>query len=173
MATPAQSVIARAPDQPETIEANSREEARQQLKKRRLAEFHAAFDAKKFEAAAAALEDLLILNPHEPIYAINLATVRAVLGQDEAAEAALIRALENGYDDLHQLKANKALVDVRKRERISIILDNPERLLAASRDVRVSRLAADFAPKAGVSHDHELRLAIISSLPPSSLRAAQ
>jgi len=159
--------------QPQTIEAPTREAAREELKKLRLKEFHAAFNVKDFTGAAAALEDLVILDPGEPIVAINLATTRAVLGEDDAAEAALLRALENGYDDLHQLKANKALVDVLKRERMAAILASPERLLAASRDVRVSRLARDYAPRAGVSLDVELRLAVLSSLPPGSLRTAQ
>ena len=166
---PAQALV------PKTIDAESFEQARELLKIKLNAQLAEAAAAKDLPAAAAALRDLAKLQPGQWIPRFNLAAVLSRMGpveQDAAAEA-LADAFSCGFDDFARLRADAALTGVLEHERISPIVAEPQRLLAALRDAKLAGLRKLYGPRYTYSTSDGLRIGIASSVPEASLAFAR
>lgn len=159
---------------PATIDAESLEHARELLKIKLNAQLAEAAAAKDLPAAAATLRDLAKLQPGQWIPRFNLAAVLGRMGPAErdAAAEALAEAFSCGFDDFARLRADPALAAVLEHERISPIVAEPQKLLAALRDAKLAGLRKLYGPKYSYSINDGLRIGIASSVPEASLEFA-
>jgi len=160
---------------PTTIDAETPEQARELLKLKLTTQLAEAAAAKDLPAAAAALRDLVKLQPGQWVPRFNLAAVLARMGPAErdAAAEALADAFSCGFDDFSRLRADAALAGVLEHDRISPIVAEPQKLLAALRDARLAGLRKLYGPKYTYSTSDALRIGIASSVPEQSLAFAR
>lgn len=131
-----------------------------------------AFAAGDFARARDALLEQTEADPDEFTAWYNLACAEAALDHLDAAEAALTKAIEKGFDDVHQLRRDDHLAALRGRDLYRDLLDHWPAVLEARRNANLKRdepLAGRRSERRTLDH---LRLEIISAHDPVATDAA-
>lgn len=133
----------------------------------------AAIKAGQLANAAELLGRQLELEPGSFVASYNLACVRAQLGDIAGAEASLRRAIENGFDDVRQLRRDPNLAAIREGETYKALIANWGRILDARRDANIEQANRLFAKGYTQTRDETLRLVYLSAMDPQSTARAK
>ncbi len=171
VAVPGRVAFAQAPA-PSTREPKARPgaSAEDRREKRALSDrAAAAFTARDWPRAEAALRLLLERWPNEFAGWYNLASVLAQRGQVAEAERALERAVVEGFVDFRQLERDANLSALREGDTYRALIKGWRALQDAHAEASVRAYAQTLGPGYIVRRDEQRRLAFVSGFPEVSL----
>lgn len=122
-----------------------------------------AFGRGEYAAAEEALRRQLELQPGNYIALYNLACVRAAVGDAPGAAEVLLESIENGFDDLRQLRRDPSLDAVRADPRIAKVMEHWPEVLDARLEANLNGLSRLFPDSYQRRKDPDLRLAYLSA----------
>ncbi len=155
--------------QPETLEDRAE---RRRLASTASAAAAQAFAEGDYRAAKRHLEDHIEHAPESFVAHYNMACALAKLGDLEAAEQHLTKAIGFGFADLHQLRRDDYLAPLRDRQLYNDLLHGWPLVLDARKQANITR-DEQFVPRKRERRTLEpLRLEIISAHDPTATNAA-
>ncbi len=159
----------RSTRQPETLEERA---DRRRLASEAAAAAAQAFADRDIRAAKRHLEDQIRFAPESFVAHYNMACALARLGDLDAAEQHLSRAIGYGFSDLHQLRRDDYLAPLRDRELYNDLLNGWHLVLNARQQANITR-DEQFVPRKRERRTlDDLRLEIISAHDPTATDAA-
>ncbi len=153
----------------ELKEALERREQSARLQERAVA----AFESGDIEAAIALLEEQLELEPANALAMYNLACVRCVGGDKDAAMEMLKRAIEHGFVDFEQMRRDPNLMDLHETELFRQILAQRRPILDAAGEMQFEVVRGKYGKAYAYDKDDSLRVNFASAYDQTTLDAAK
>lgn len=132
-----------------------------------------AFEKNDYPAAAAFLRKQIDADPNNFVPRYNLACALAMEGDGAAGMDALVGALERGFVDLRQLKADPYLAPLRPRPEFENLLTNWSTVLERHRDATLAAARTQFDGPYTPVQDEALRLSYLSAFDQRSFELAR
>ena len=137
-----------------------------------------ALAKRDFAAAEPLLRKQIELQPREFVPLYNLACVRASQGDAKEAGGLLLRAVENGFDDIRKLIRDPDLAGVRDDDNYKKLVANWPAILEARREANLTQVRQIFAhPDDGAKYtevvDDKRRLIYRSAFDPTEFKKAR
>lgn len=159
--------------QPGTTRPVATPEQVREIRRALRAQWPAAVERGDLPAAEQALARLVRFAPEDELAWLNLMRVQLAQSKVQAAEESLRSAVERGWSDLRRLAADPRLKPLRERELGRQLLANAAVIGRASAELRAQRAAREMGPKAVVTLDDQLHIAVVSALEPAATEAAR
>jgi hypothetical protein len=122
-----------------------------------------AFGEGEFEQAEAILLEQVGIDPDNFVVHYNLACARAVLGEPDAANRSLRRAVELGFANRGHLERDPYLAPLRETDAFRMLLDRWDGVLDLQRKVRMAQTRTWVTGRTIEVADENLRLDIVSA----------
>lgn len=122
-----------------------------------------AFAKQDYAQAESFLRRQLDLQPGNYIVLYNLACVRAAQQDVTGGADLLLEAIENGFDDLRQLRRDPSLAPLRQDPRIAKVMESWDEILDARLEANLNGLSKLFSGNYTRVKDPALRLAYLSA----------
>lgn len=122
-----------------------------------------AFSSGDLDGAADALQQLLDADPGNFVHYYNLACVRSVQGEAEAAAELLVQAVERGFTDIRLLRHDESLAAARETTTLQRLIANWPAVLERRIDTDLERIRERYGGRYFYEKDPELRLAFASA----------
>ena len=119
----------------------------------------AAFAARDLDTAADKLQQLLGWEPDNFVHYYNLACIRSVQSQPEAAAELLIQAVEHGFTDVTLLRKDPSLANARTSPTLQKMLDNWDQILERRIDTDLERAREQYGSRYWYTKEPDLRIA--------------
>jgi len=118
-----------------------------------------AFAAGDHAAAAEALQKLIAIDPGNFVHYYNLACVRSVQGDAEAAAELVVQAVEHGFTDIRLLRNDQSLAGARDTTTLQRLIATWPQVLERRIDTDLERARERYGGRYIYEKDPELRLA--------------
>lgn len=130
--------------------------------------------ARNFMRSEEATRRLISLDPGNFVHYYNLACLRSLQHDPAGAGEQLVKAVERGFCDIHQLRRDPQLDPVRDDPNYRTLIDNWDAILDARLQANLQQTATVFkAAKYESSRDDHLRLAYHSAFDPRAFDEAR
>jgi hypothetical protein len=118
-----------------------------------------AFAAGRLDDASAKLDQLIAWEPANFVHYYNLACVKSLRGEGEAAAELIVQAVERGFTDVGLLGRDPALATARATPTMQNLLDNWEQILERRIDTDLDRAREKYGGRYWYVKEPDLRLA--------------
>ncbi|VAX36574.1 hypothetical protein MNBD_PLANCTO03-1385, partial [hydrothermal vent metagenome] len=132
-----------------------------------------AFKTGDLDTAAQSLQKLLDADPGNFVHYYNLACVRSVQNQPEAAADLLIQAVEHGFTDVTLLRKDPSLANARQTTTLQAMLDNWGSILDRRIETDLERARDRYGNRYWYIKDPGLRLAYACAYDEQTLAEVQ
>jgi hypothetical protein len=122
-----------------------------------------AFASGDHDAAAQTLQKLIDLDPGNFVHYYNLACVRSVQGDSEAAAELIVQAVERGFTDIQLLRHDQSLAAARETTTIGRLMEHWPAVLERRIDTDIERARERYGGRYFYEKDPALRLAYVSA----------
>lgn len=132
-----------------------------------------AFAKGDYQASAKALEQLIALDGNNFVHYYNLACVRSIENKPDQAMELVVQAIEHGFTDIHLLKNDPALVNIRNTDAYHNMIEHWSAILDRRIDGDIERAKKIYLGPYTFTKDPAYRLAYACAYDQTTLAQVQ